>query len=156
MSIFNFSNLLIIHSYFRWIVLLMMLVQIVWIWTNKKRKKEFSLKDFRLLLFFTLIFDTQLLLGWLLYCNSILVDSFWQDVAAGVKQRQMRFFGLEHMSMMTLGIIIANVHTFRSSKNINNKNTFQKLWKVYIWIYIIILSSIPWSFSPLTSRPDFR
>lgn len=153
---FDSSQLLIFHSYFRWIVLLIMLVQLVWILVNDKQHKIFTTKDFKILLLFTGIFNIQLILGWALYLNSILVDSFWQDVAKGIKNRQLRFFGLEHMSMMTLAIVMLNITTFRTRHRINKRDSFRFLWKNYLWIVLIILSSIPWSFSPLTSRPNFR
>lgn len=150
------GQLLVLHSYFRWAVLVIMVIQFAWIWINYKRNKEFTTVDFKLLLFFTIVFNIQLLLGWSLYFNSMVVDAFWHDVAKGVKNRQMRFFGLEHMSMMTLAIILINYNTYRAYKNINTTIVFHKLWKAYIVILLIILSSIPWSFSPLTSRPNWR
>lgn len=152
----DFSQLLIFHSYFRWVVLFIIGIQCLWIFTNNRYDKIFTLTDFKILLFFTLIYDIQLLLGWALYMESALVAGFWQDIAVGIKQRQLRFFGLEHMTMMTLAIILINSSTYRCYKRINTTKGFKKLWRSYLWIYIIILSSIPWSFSPLTSRPNFR
>lgn len=150
------SFILIVHSYYRWIVLVMMLLQAYWIISRYKQEKKFSKIDFKILFVFTTIFNIQLVIGWLLYLNSTLALSFWNDIATNVKHRQIRFFGLEHMSMMTLAIILANIQTYRSYYRINKKEVFKSLFKTYIWIYFIILSSIPWSFSPLTSRPNFR
>ncbi len=155
-TLIDATHLLIFHSYFRWLVLLIMLVQILWIYINYKRNIIFSAKDFKILLLFTLVFDIQLIIGWSLYFNSMLVEGFWADIAKGIKNRQLRFFGLEHMSMMNLAIILINISTIRSYFRINTTYGFKKLWNIYIWIYLIILSSIPWSFSPLTSRPNFR
>lgn len=136
-------------------VLLALIFQLVWIYINHKNKSEFKSKHYQLLIFFTLIYDFQLILGWLLYLNSPLVSAFWNDIGAGVKNRQLRFFGIEHMSMMTLAILLINLFTFTVRKKIGS-NGFSYLAKRYIWIAIFILSSIPWSFSPLTSRPNWR
>lgn len=150
------SQLLIFHSYFRWVVLGMMILQFGWIGINCKRNTKFTNTDFNYLVFFTFIFNIQFVLGWLLYSYSFIVDGFWQNIALGIKNRQMRFFGLEHMFMMTTAIILSNITTFRAYKRKDKTDVFKFLLKSYIWIYIIILSSIPWSFSPLTSRPNFR
>lgn len=153
---FDSAHYLIWHSYFRWVVLLIMVIQFIWIFVNHKRNKLFTKKDYCLLVFFTTIYNIQLILGWTLYLNSLIVENFWQNITVGIKNRQERFFGLEHMTMMNLGILLANIYMYKSYKFINKEHSFTKLLKSYIWIYLIILSSVPWSFSPLTSRPDFR
>lgn len=150
------STLLIFHSAYRWVVLCAMLVQILWIYIGHRRKVAFNKKQFYILLGFTLIFDVQLLLGWLLYLESALVSSFWRDITVGIKSRQMRFFGLEHMSMMTLGILLINLYTALAYRKLGQTGVFTFLWKPYLIIYFIILSSVPWSFSPLTHRPNIR
>ncbi len=152
----DYSQLLIFHSYFRWFVLTIMCIKIIWIWFNYKINKEFTKKQFIFLLLFTLVYNIKLILGWTLYLNSTIVESFRQNLPYSIKNRQIRFFGLEHMSMMSLAIILVNINAYKSYKRINDKNAFRSLLKNYVWIYLIILSSIPWSFSPLTSRPDFR
>ena len=152
----DFTTLLVLHSYYRWIVLVMMLIQFIWLWFNKQQNRVFTQRDYYILLTCTLLFNVQFILGWLLFFQSLVAQSFWNDVAIGVKNRQMRFFGLEHMTMMSLGILLANVFTYKSYTFKDRNSTFRYLWKRYCWIYIIILSSIPWSFSPLISRPNFR
>lgn len=151
----SYSHWLIFHSYYRWLVLIAMLIQLLWIYWQHKHKRIFKASDWQLLLGFTLLYNIQLLLGWLLYCSSPISMGFWQDLPANLKNRQLRFFGLEHMSMMTLGILLFNVLTIIAKKKIGSP-AFSYLWKRIIWIYLIILCSVPWSFSPLTSRPNFR
>lgn len=150
------TDLLILHSYYRWLVLFVMLVQIVWLWLGYRSNKAFTLLDFYFLISCTIVYDVQLVVGWLLYIESPIVQSFWSDFGLGVKQRQMRFFGMEHVTMMTLGIFLVNMYTIITAKKHYSQQTFKYLWKRYLWIYFIILTSIPWSFSPLTSRPNFR
>lgn len=150
-----YHYLLILHSYFRWLVLFALLFQIVWIFINHRKNKVFSSKDYQILIGMTIIYDIQFFIGWLLYLNSPLVTAFWTDISIGIKTRQLRFFGLEHMSMMTLAVMIINIVSLLAKNQIGS-NGFTYLWKRYIWIILIILSSIPWSFSPFTNRPNFR
>lgn len=147
-------NLLFYHSYYRWFVLIIMLVHGVLICSNKNKK--FTRQHYYILLCFCVCYNIQLVMGWLLYFHSPLVDSFWRNISVGLKNRQIRFFGLEHMSMMTLGIAMLNYYSVNSYKKIGAYDTFSYLKTRYLIAIIIILSSIPWSFSPLTSRPSFR
>jgi hypothetical protein len=146
---------LIFHSYYRWAVLFALVSQLIWLYINQRNNTIFQIKHYQLVIVFTFIYNIQFVLGWLLYLNSPLVTGFWSDIASGVKNRQLRFFGLEHMFMMTLAVLLINVFTLTVKSKIN-KNGFRYLWKRYIWITLIIISSIPWSFSPLTSRPNLR
>ncbi len=151
----NYAHWLIYHSYYRWIVIFALLVQFIWVYIHKRNNHIFVQRHQQVLVFFCLIYNIQLLLGWMLYLSSPLSMSFWADLPASLKNRQVRFFGLEHMSMMTVGIIWMNVLTLLVRKKIGTP-AFTYLWKRYLWIYLIILTSVPWSFSPLTSRPNFR
>ncbi|WP_312139552.1 hypothetical protein [Sphingobacterium sp.] len=151
----NYSHWLLYHSYYRWIVLIAMLIQIVWIYINHRNKTTLEIKHYQWLVLFCMLYNIQLVLGWMLYLTSPISNAFWDDLPATLKNRQLRFFGLEHMSMMTLGIVLMNTFTFLVKKKVGTP-AFTYLWKRYIFIYIIILASVPWSFSPLTSRPNFR
>lgn len=103
----------------------------------------------------TIIYDIQFFIGWVLYLNSPLVTAFWNDISIGIKTREVRFFGLEHMTMMTLAVMMINIVSLLVKKKVGS-NGFTYLWKRYIWISLMILASIPWSFSPFTNRPNLR
>ena len=151
----NYIDLLITHSYYRWLVLLLLFIQFVWIWRHKNLNSIYTSTHFKIHLFITSLINIQLLIGWILFFNSPLAMGFWEQLPSSLKHRQFRFFGLEHMSMMSLGIFLSNIYCFKAYQYIGTKY-FKKLWIPYLWIYFILLSSIPWSFSPLTSRPNFR
>lgn len=151
-----FSNLLAFHSLFRWLVLLAFLVTFSLLVYKHFYRKTFTLKDFRLLQIVCLILNIQFILGILLFSKSQLALLFWDNFQETVKLRQPRFFGLEHPSMMILGIVLFNYFTFKIRDKINSKEACTYFLKRFILILIIILSSIPWSFSPLTNRPNIR
>ena len=152
----NAATLLIFHSYYRWVVLMALLTQLPWLLFHAKKGSIFSKEHFFILIAYTLLYDIQLIIGWLLYLNSPLVDAFLKDVGTGVKNRQLRFFGLEHVSMMSLAILLINIATLRVRRKVGSVGIFKSLVKWYLCISLIILTSIPWSSSPLTSRPNFR
>lgn len=151
-----FSNLLAFHSLFRWLVLLAFLVAFLLFVFKHFYNKTFTLKDYRMLQIVCLIINIQFVLGILLFSKSQLVLLFWDNFQEAVKLRQARFFGLEHPSMMTLGIVLFNYFTYKIRNKINTREACTYFLKRFILVLVIILSSVPWSFSPLTNRPDFR
>ncbi len=150
------SALLIFHSYYRWVVLLAMLFQLAWLWYNNRRQTVFVHKHLYIVLGLTILYDVQLLIGFLLYCHSPLVDAFLQNVGLGIKNRQLRFFGLEHASVMSVALLLGNIVAIRCAKKVGQQQVFRYVLRWYTAIFLLILSSVPWSFSPLTSRPSFR
>ena len=151
-----FTNLLAFHSAFRWIVLLALFITFAILYSNKQYNKPFSEANYKWLQWICVILNLQLILGILLFSKSQLVFLFWENFQETVKLRQPRFFGLEHPSMMVLGIVLFNYFTFKIRTKINTSQANSYFLNRFIIILIIILSSIPWAFSPLTSRPNFR
>ncbi len=150
------AALLIIHSYYRWIVLFSMLVQMIWVLYHRNSNTVFRRQHLCLMILFSLIYDIQLFIGALLYIQSPLVKTFLADISTGIHQRQLRFFGMEHIAMMSLAILLFNGITLFCIKKTGQNNVFHFIFKWHLWIYIMIITSIPWSFSPLTNRPNFR
>lgn len=151
-----FHFLLALHSIFRWIILLSFLITIVILVFNILKNKPFSKQNYRFLQAVCLLLNSQLIVGILLFYNSHLVNLFWLNFQEALKLRQPRFFGLEHPSMMILGVLLFNFFSFKMRNKINSTKANYYFLKCFLIILFIILSSIPWSFSPLTSRPDFR
>ena len=150
-----YYQILSLHSYFRWFIILTIIGQIIWLYIGHRLSKTFTYKDYIILLIMTALYNIQFILGLVLYTQSPLVQSFWSNISLGIKIRELRFFGLEHIIMMGLAIILINFITCRVYKKIGT-SCFTYLLSRYIWIILIIFSSIPWSFSPFTNRPNWR
>lgn len=151
-----YSYLLLAHSYFRWVALLVLFVLYIWAWRGKRKQFVMTNTQYRYWVLGLVVLDIQWLLGLLLYSQSPLVHGFWASLREGIGDRQMRFFGLEHFTMMQLGLLLLNIYVFKCKKWLGTNQAYAYLWKRMHWIMLILLSSIPWSFSPLTSRPDWR
>jgi len=98
----------------------------------------------------------QLSFGIWLYFVSPISNYFMQNPQQGLKLREIRFFGMEHGFMMIIAITVITIGSARAKRQSIDKNKFKT---IAIWFTIgllIILSSIPWQFSPLISRPYFR
>jgi hypothetical protein len=104
----------------------------------------------------TTVAHLQLILGVWLYFISPIVAYFLHHFATAVHERAIRFFGMEHVTMMLIGITLITLGSARSKRQTND---LQKFKTMAIWLTVallVILSSVPWSFSPLISRPNFR
>lgn len=148
--------LLPLHSLIRWLVLLSLIFAIYRAYRGWLGKKAYTKLDERTRIITTTIAHIQLVVGLWLYFISPIVSYFLHNFKAAVHDRVIRFFGMEHITMMLIAIILVTIGSAKAKRKTTDAEKFKTM---AIWCSIgllIILSSIPWSFSPLTSRPLFR
>jgi len=151
-----YLTLLALHSLVRWLVLASLLFAIIWAYRGWILKKEFSAFDNSVRHITATIAYVQLVLGLWLYFISPVVSYFLHHFSEAVHERQIRFFGMEHITMMLTGIALITIGSVKAKRKNTAKEKFRTM---AIWLTVallVILSSIPWSFSPLISRPSFR
>lgn len=151
-----FATLLALHSLLRWLIVLSMVLAIVLAYRGWLTNKAYSRFNTWLHFITTGLASFQLGLGLWLYAKSTIVKYFLNNFSTALKQTQLRFFGMEHSSMMVLGIglIIAGSIVAHRKKNSQEKFKTIAIW--YSIAFIVIFFSIPWAFSPFTARPYFR
>lgn len=151
-----FPILLSLHSLFRWLILISVVYSLVFAYRGWFKKKHFSKHDDWTRLITVSFAHIQLILGFWIYYLSPIVDYFLKNFSKGLHQTQARFFGLEHVTMMLIGVSLI---TIGSSLARRKKTDEEKFKAIAIWYSIalfIIFTSIPWQFSPFTSRPYLR
>lgn len=151
-----FSTLLALHSLFRWFVLISIVYSIFLGYRGWLKKRPFTSYDKWVRLITVSFAHIQLMIGGWLYFISPIVDYFLKNFSESMHQTQLRFFGMEHVTMMLVGI---GVVTVGSSIARRKKTDEEKFKAIAIWYSIalfVIFTSIPWEFSPFTSRPYFR
>jgi hypothetical protein len=151
-----YQFILAFHSLIRWLVLISLLVSIFTAYRGWFMHKTYTKQDSLIRIITASIAHTQLIIGLWLYFISPIVNYFLHNFKDAVHNRQIRFFGMEHITMMLIAIIII---TIGSAKAKRQATAHQKFKTTAIWFTVgllVILSSVPWSFSPLISRPLFR
>jgi len=151
-----YQVLLPLHSLIRWLVLIALLFAIFRAYRGKVNKQPFSGFDHAVMMVSLKIVQVQFCIGIALYVLSPVVKYFLYNFKEAVHFREVRFFGMEHITMMVLAVAVI---TIGSDKVRKAQDDQQKYKIMLLWFSIgllLILSSIPWSFSPLTSRPSFR
>lgn len=151
-----YTYLLSLHSWFRWLVIINLIIVFIFLWIHKSRSSVFTSQHYVYIKISNIILTIQLLVGIALFIYSPIATNFWKQVPESLSWRQVRFFGLEHPFMMLLGVILSNYFTYKLQFKLNTVAGFTYLFKRHFIILLIIFSSIPWALSPLTSRPNFR
>lgn len=151
-----YSFLLALHSLIRWLVLVSLLYSIFIAWRGWLFKKPFTKADELIRSVTTTIAHTQLVIGVWLYCISPVVSYFLHNFSTAVRERQIRFFGMEHITMMIIAVTVLTIGSSKARRAPDDQQKFKTMATWFTVALVIILTSIPWSFSPLTARPNFR
>jgi len=138
-----YNALLHAHSGLRWVALILILVAIFNALSGKGRN-SYEKKDKMINLFSMITMHTQLLIGLLLYfINS---NKKVQFSEGWMKNDMLRFFGMEHILMMVIAIVVI---TIGRKKAESQTEAAAKHGKIALWFTIglvIILAAIPWPF----------
>lgn len=146
MSADMYSFLLHVHSVGRWIVLLLLLIAIFnslvagkrpWIRTDARTGSI-------LVIFADLMFLVGLALWYFGPRGYKYIESM--GMKAVMKDSYMRFFAIEHISMMLVAIILIHIGKVQGKKAISDKAKHRRTVIFYLLALIIILISIPWPF----------
>jgi hypothetical protein len=151
-----YSTTLIIHSFFRWLVLLSLLYAIFNAFRGWRTHKPFKKHDSILRQTTVSLAHIQFTLGVILYFTSPITGYFVRNFSEAVHNRGMRFFGMEHITMMVIAVALITHGASLSKKRETDTEKF-KTMAIYFSIgLVIIFLSIPWPFSPFTARPYWR
>ena len=131
---------------FRWLVLVSLIYAIYRGWRGWKSKNVFTRQDNIIRYSTTTIVQVQWLLGITLYFMSPIVAYFLNNFKEGMGIRQIRFFGLEHIFVMFLAVIVISVGSVKAKRKKTDHDKFRTMTIWFLIGLILILSSIPWSF----------
>lgn len=151
-----YAFLLSLHSLVRWFVLAGLFFSIYRGYRGWLGNKSFTKTDNAGRVTAATAAHIQLVLGLWLYFISPVVSYFLHNFGIAVHQRVIRFFGMEHITMMLLAIVLITIGSAKAKRKSADKEKFKTMAIWFTIALVIIISSIPWSFSPLISRPLFR
>ena len=151
-----YLTLLALHSLVRWFVLISLLYAIYRSYSGWFSGKVFSKTDNAVRHWTATIAHIQFMIGITLYFLSPVVDYFLKNFSQALHLREIRFFGMEHSFMMLLAVAIISIGSANAKRKVDDRDKFKTMAIWFTVGLLVILSSIPWSFSPLVSRPSFR
>lgn len=151
-----FTTLLALHSLLRWFILVFIVYSIFLAFRGWFRNEPFTRYDNWIRIITVSFVHIQLIIGVWLYFISPIVAYFLKNFTASLHQTQLRFFGMEHITMMLIGISLVTIGSSIARRKKNDKEKFKAIAIWYSIALVVIFTSIPWAFSPFTARPYFR
>lgn len=134
-----------LHSGFRFIVLVLVLIAIIQSLVGWLGKKPYTDANRKINLFAMISAHTQLLIGLILYFISPLVQ-FTSDT---MKNPDLRYWAVEHVGMMVFAIVLITVGHSRSKKAALPEAKHRSIAIYYILAVVVIVAAIAQSHKPL-------
>lgn len=146
---------LFIHSYLRWIVVLLGLIAVVRAIGASGRRPWLS-GDESIGKWFIIAIDSQVFLGLLLYVSlSPITKAAFADFGAAMRDHMVRFWAVEHVTGMLVALALAHIGRSKARRVRDDaaRHRTTALW--FGLALLILLVTMPWPFLPY-GRPLFR
>jgi hypothetical protein len=134
-----------IHSYWAYLVVLMLAFAVVNAILGISKKREFTDKDVRIGLFTLIISHIQLLIGLGWYFMSPAFKALKVDSAAVMGNSAARLLAIEHPLMMLIALVLITIGWSKHKKKTEDVAKFKTFALFYGLALLLILSRIPWS-----------
>jgi len=142
-----YTTLQFLHSYWAYLVLLIVTLATFNALIGYFAKKEYGPKDFRISLFALIVSHLQLLLGLVLYFVSPLGLQSISTNGMGtvMKNSVLRLNAVEHPTVMILMVVFITIGYSKHKKRLVSTPKFKMLAIFYTIALILMLSRIPWN-----------
>jgi heme A synthase len=143
-----YSTIKMLHSFWAYLVLIMLIVAVVNALIGLTGKKEYSAKDFRISLFTLIVSHIQLLLGLILYFVSPMFD-MWSSMGSEVmKTASVRLYLVEHPLINIIAVALITIGYAKHKKKRTSSPKFKTIFIFYAIALLCFLSRIPWDVWP--------
>lgn len=135
-----------IHSYWAYIVLLILITAVVNALIGLRSKKEFKTKDLRISLFALIASHIQLIIGFIAFYTSNFYATL-RSVGMGevMKNSELRKPLIEHPVMILIAIALITIGFSKHKKKDTDSAKFKTITIFYGIALLIILGMIPWN-----------
>jgi hypothetical protein len=150
-----YSIFLTIHSLTRWAVLITAVLAIVTAWQGWSGSVAWTATKARFASWFVNTTSIQLVIGLILYgaLSPITLKAF-SDFGAAMKDSAIRYWAVEHMTMMLIAVALVHIGSGRIRKGADDKAKHRAAAIFFTIAFVFIMASIPWS--GVNVRPLFR
>ena len=135
----------IVHSYFAYAVLAILVLAVLNAFIGFMGNKMFTIeKDYRISLFALILSHIQLVLGLVLYFVSANGLKAIQEFGMGGMNAAGRLLAVEHPFINIIAIVLITIGWSRHKKFLEGKRKFKSIAIFYGLGLVLILSRIPW------------
>ena len=144
-----YNTVKIVHSYWAYLVLIVLIIAAVNAIIKSVSGKEYVAKDFRISLFTLIVSHIQLLIGVLLYFVSPRLELFSELGMGGVmKDAVHRLYLVEHPLINIIAVALITIGYSKHKKKLTSKSKLKIIAIFYTIALVLFLSRIPWSVWP--------
>jgi hypothetical protein len=141
----SYPNLLAFHGLFRWVVLAAAAAASLVAISGWKGARPAGGMFLRFGIIFVAAMDLEFLLGLLLYFGaSPLTKMAFQNMALAMKDHELRFFAIEHITYMFIAVMLAHVGGALSRKAKTDLAKYRGAAICYSLSLLLVLAGIPW------------
>lgn len=150
-----YSVMLFLHSWMRWAVVITAVLVIVQAFRGWSGGVAWDATKARFASWFVNATSIQLVIGLILYgfLSPVTLQAF-SDMGGAMKDSVVRFWAVEHMSVMLVAVALAHIGAGRVKKAADDQAKHRAAAIFFTIAIVLILVSIPWA--GVTARPLFR
>ncbi len=140
-----YSAVLLLHSLLRWAVLVVGLILLAQASLGWLRARSWTRSEESLHVILVALMDAQFALGlWLYLLLSPVTRAFLADVGAGTRDPVLRFFGAEHVLLMTVAVAIAHLGRVAARRASTPRQRQARVSVATLLLLLVVLAGIPW------------
>ena len=136
--------LLSLHNIMRWVVVIAGLWLLIRTYMGLFTRSEWSDTESSAVRYYTISMDVQLVLGLILYFISPVTQAVMDNFGAAMGDDQLRFFGVEHISMMIIAVILAHVGSMMVKRAGESRSKFVRAAIWFTLSALVVVAAIPW------------
>ena len=141
-----YSTIQFLHSYWAYLVLVILVLATFNALFKFFGDKEFDAKDFRISLFTLIVSHVQLILGIILFFASDYLKLISEVGMGGVmKDSTLRSNIIEHPLTMIIAVALITIGYSKHKKKLTSKPKFKMIALFYTIALILVLAKIPWN-----------
>jgi hypothetical protein len=152
-----YAILLLIHSWVRWLFLAALLYAIGKAWYGWLRGSISYTKGDTMLRGMTVgLNHLQILLGFVLYFQSPLIEYLRSDMQSGLQIPEVAFFGVMHITLMLIAAVVLTIGGAKARRGTTDATKFRTVAIYFTIAIVLILLALPTPISPFAQRPWMR
>ena len=137
-----------LHSYWAYLVLVILLIAVVNAILGLTGKKEYTAKAFRINLFGLIVSHIQLVIGFVLYFVSPRFE-LWSQLGGEVMSNSIaRLYLVEHPLINVIAITLITIGYSKHKKKVTSLIKYKTILWFYLIALALFLSRIPWDVWP--------
>lgn len=147
-----FGVMVAIHNVLRWVVIVAAVAAITGAWHGVITEREYTAGDKIRTVAYVASMHLQLLLGLILYVQSSTVQEAFADMGAAMGDTELRYFAVEHISMMVLAVIFVQLGSSLSKRAEDDADKHKKGAIFFTIGLVLVLGGLHYVW---TQRPLF-